>query len=219
MIKRDAKLRSNTVACVSPKSSMNKKVRLDAFSPAVLFATQWYFPLSSFFTSSITSWLWIRSSSRVFSMTFVLGLDCKASVPLFFLHVMNGIGWPLAVQFKVTSIPATTVWFFGLSTVSSTRKAETDNPRWQRKMCWEKKQNLRTRKNVLENLVAGRETVIIWNIWPHTSSPLEIHFTHPSSFLVIWVTLSLLRRVILTRGRFSLATKLESWEIELGSGW
>ena len=62
-------------------------------------------------------------------MYFILGLDCIASGSLFFIHVMDGMGEPLAVQFKVRLKPATTVWFFGSSTVSGARKADTDNPR------------------------------------------------------------------------------------------
>ena len=70
-------------------------------------------------------------------MSFILGLDCIASESLFFIHVMDGMGEPWALQFKVTLKPATTVWFFGSSTVSGAWKADTDNPRWQWKMCWE----------------------------------------------------------------------------------
>ena len=57
-------------------------------------------------------------------MTFILRSDCAVSEALFLIHVMDGMGWPFAVQLKVTSKPATTVWFLGSVTVSGFRKAE-----------------------------------------------------------------------------------------------
>ena len=50
-------------------------------------------------------------------MTFALGLDCTAYESLFLIHVMVGLGRPVAVQFKVTLEPMTALLFTGSSTI------------------------------------------------------------------------------------------------------
>lgn len=79
--------------------------------PQVLFAKHWYFPLSAL----------------VILMMFSL-LSCLITPPPIFDHATNGSGDPIALQFKNTLSPSTTVllsnWFTDAGTEKRKEKKE-----------------------------------------------------------------------------------------------